>query len=417
MHIRGSKLDHLIDGADSPHDGETCRRRYSCLRWRCRCSMGVVLSLKCVLAGIVFYTSVVPQCCLANNTSKGITISAIVEIPGTESNSHFRAMNDAGISAGYMSSNPHDPPRPLIASENGLVDMSTRLGSDCEIAGINNRGELIYSAYISWQTEVAWLWSNGRKVRMRAFGGRRSSASGINNGGVAVGCAEKKNGDLHAFMYANSKMLDLGTLGGATSAANSINDCNQVVGAAEGRDGLDHAFLWQFGKMQELPSLSQASAYATSINNVGDIVGFAGTRTVTFVEKAAIDHAVFWHAGKIVDIQTIPCMMSYACGINDCGVVIGNLTYYNGSPGNWKYSGFLWYAGKMVDINNLLPRGSGYKVEGIRAINNRNQVLAWAHATWLLIQLQLSDSGPVVLGQLPYGAPRSAGGAHVICRE
>jgi len=94
-------------------------------------------------------------------------------------------------------------------------------------------------------------------TRIPTLGGARASAFGINDKGQIVGTAFLANGNYHAFLWSRgSHIQDLGTLGGPTSRANAINAAGQVVGWAD--DALDnsHPFLWtQAGGMQDLGSL------------------------------------------------------------------------------------------------------------------------------------------------------------------
>jgi len=71
------------------------------------------------------------------------------------------------------------------------------------------------------------------------------------------------------------------------------------------------------------------------------------------------------------DLGTLGGTTSYAYGINDSGAVVG----YAFKAGNVQHA-FLYTSGAMLDLNTLLPTGSGWSVlTTARAINDHGQIV------------------------------------------
>ena len=78
----------------------------------------------------------------------------------------------------------------------------------------------------------------------------------------------------------------------------------------------------------------------------------------------------------MIDIGSLGGMVSAARGINNAGQIVG----YSYLPGDKVTHGFLYWKGKMVDLNTLLDSsGAGWVVDGAGAINDAGQIVAYAH--------------------------------------
>jgi probable HAF family extracellular repeat protein len=133
----------------------------------------------------------------------------------------------------------------------------------------------------------------------------------------------------HAFFWENGVMTDLGTLGGDTSEAIWLNDKGVVVGSA-------------------------------------DLAGPSGSQT---------HDAVVWINGKIHDLGTVPGdACSRGRGLNVRGQVVGGSSNCHGF-----LHAFLWEdGGPIVDLNTLIPPGSGVQLTNAFNINDRGEILAKA---------------------------------------
>jgi len=304
-----------------------------------------------------------------------------------------RAINDSGVCCGYWSASLHSPAHALLLSESGITNVESRVGHDCDILDLNNRGQLLCSPF-QGKSLRSFILTGHRKRWIGTLGGKDCTARRINTNGDVVGWADRKDGQSHAFLYADRRMVDLGTLGGDSSDANSINDKRQVAGTSLTANHRGHAFLWQSGQMFDLGSLGGAITSVSSINNCGEVVGMSEKPMDRNRDNLERYHAAMWRNGTIVELETLNCEMSEARAINDNHVVVGAITILDGGPRRYGMRAFVWYEGKMYSLNDLLPAGSGVVLTDAVAINRFNQVVAYAGEMPVLLQLQLPGSPP-----------------------
>jgi len=177
------------------------------------------------------------------------------------------------------------------------------------------------------------------------------------------------------FLWENGKMRDLGNLGGTVSSGQCANNRGDVIGisslaehpaACPGGPGC-HAFLWAHGSMKDLGTLGGDSSEAIWINDSGDIAGSADLPT------AGIHDAVRWKDGQILDLGTVSgdaCSRGKA--INARGQIVGG----SSDCRNFLHA-FVWEeGGPMIDLNSVIPPGSGLQLTNAFNINNRGEILA-----------------------------------------
>jgi probable HAF family extracellular repeat protein len=282
---------------------------------------------------------------------------------------------------------------------------------------INDAGQVVGSSTTDSGASHGFLFSHGTLKDLGVLGGKTiwgmffsaSGATGINAAGQIVGTSTTNQGTpksifYHAFLYVNGVMKDLGVLSGkpiggqaATSSyAAGINSAGQVVGYSGWDDGYSlhaHAFLSEKGAMKDLGVLGRFTTLgfteefsrATAINNVGQIVGASTTAT-------GATHAFLYASGAMKDLGSFGAQStpfgtfdySSANAINSLGEAVGGTTTSTG------FTAFIYRNGHMLDLNALLPPGSGWRITEATGINDQGQIVGRAldaHGQFHLVEL------------------------------
>jgi len=233
-----------------------------------------------------------------------------------------------------------------------LEDKATDLNGQQSDAGtavaINDAGEIVVTSMKrlaggEWQPR-AYVWKNGKETNLEPLADLPGcNPVAINARGVVVGKCSHGAARLRAVRWEGGKPFDLGLLPQCLNAqATAINDAGQIVGTCWGkltlhheehqadggvsvrswttREGPLHPFLWENGKMRELPRL-EGDTTPHAINNKGQIVGSVSD------EERRHPRAVLWENGK------------------------------------------------LLDLNDLIPAGTGWTLRDAVAVNDRGQIL------------------------------------------
>jgi probable HAF family extracellular repeat protein len=185
----------------------------------------------------------------------------------------------------------------------------------------------------------------------------------INNRGEFVG---KMYASGHPFLWSDGTTIDLGSLGGELGSATGINDQTQVVGQSFPTEGPPQAFLWTADRgMRSLGSFDGHSiSGADAINNRGQIVGDS------YSDQLHTSHAAYFSRDGVIDLGTLGTF-STAHALNNEGQVVGMcftslgtrafITDLNGGP--------------MLDLNDVIPPGTGWSLFDARGINDAGQIV------------------------------------------
>lgn len=152
------------------------------------------------------------------------------------------------------------------------------------------------------------------------------------------------------------------------SLAYDINDSGVVVGLAEvrtSRSTIDEvAVVWRGSTVTALPGLSapagQSRSGATHVNETGLVGGYSGSRGSTA--------AVVWRDGAVVELAPGTPRDTYRltiAGMNDAGEVVGGLQD-DRNTFDQKRRGFLWRAGSLTTLDPSFPHAVAV-VSGITA--------------------------------------------------
>jgi probable HAF family extracellular repeat protein len=324
-------------------------------------------------------------------------------------NSAGGSINANGWVTGQSQSSLLDPVvgipeyRAVLWKQGQIIDLGTLGGTESLGIYVNDAGQVIGFSTTSTAPDPigffgfpthTFIWQNGEKLDIGTLGGSDAlpGASCSNQPeGLVVGGSTTTTGinsdtglpTTDPFLWHHGKMIDLGSLGGTNGFAQCANNRRQVIGQsslAANPAACDfpilssigtgcHAFFWDDGVMTDLGTLGGDNSEAIWLNDAGDVAGSAdlpGSRT---------HDAVLWRKGKIHDLGTVPgdpC--SRGRGLNARGQVVGG----SSDCANFLHA-FVWQeGGPMLDLNTLIPPGSGMQLTNAININDRGEILAKA---------------------------------------
>jgi probable HAF family extracellular repeat protein len=341
-----------------------------------------------------------------------------------DNNSAAGSINSRGWATGQSQSSTIDPVlgfpefRAVLWKHGQIIDLGT-LDSGTESLGIwvNDAGQVIGFSTINTEPDPlgfifqthTFIWENGKKLDIGTLGGSdaipgascsnppegmvwgQSTTSTTPNPDTGLPTADP-------FLWDHGKMTDLGTLGGTYGFAECANHRRQVIGMSSlganpaacnptaGPVGPGcHAFFWEKGIMTDLGTLGGDNSEAIQLNEAGVIAGSADLQT------PGIHDAVRWKDGQILDLGTVgsdACSRGYA--INARGQIVGG-----SSDCRAFLHAFVWEeGGPMIDLNTVIPQGSGLQLTRAFNINNRGEILAKS------IPVGVSPSDDADLGHL-----------------
>ena len=286
-------------------------------------------------------------------------------------------LNSLGQAAG-VSSDPGGAMATLFAGGKA-TSLGTLVAGDVSIAeGISSTGQVVgyVVEYPGGNTVFhAFLYSNGnmQDINSASLFPSGTVAYGINSSEQVVGEGYVNSSTFHPFLYSGGKMTDIGTLGGFQASATAINAAGVIVGNSLNKASDQHAFVYANGKMTDLgvPSGSYASG-ANAINASDEVAG-------TIYLSVGGSHAASYLAGEWTDLGLYPgAIASSATGINASGKIVGigifaQTSYHPPKPG--KHVPFVVSGGALVNLNTLIPTGSGLTLTDAIAINDAGQIL------------------------------------------
>jgi hypothetical protein len=160
-----------------------------------------------------------------------------------------------------------------------------------------------------------------------------------------------------AVYWHNNAPQSIGLCCGGTLKA--VNKMGAMVGDAYDDRGRYHAFTWSPSNGQRIVGPSDLYTSAVAINDAGHILFQMG-------RDAYLDDN-----GNLQRLNLSSKFYTRPQAMNNCDFVVGGY-----GPNSDKYRAFLWnVTAGLQDLNSLIPRDSGWKLESATAINDRGEIV------------------------------------------
>jgi probable HAF family extracellular repeat protein len=331
-------------------------------------------------------------------TRKGISTELGALPPASSNLSAPYSVSDDGVMVGISGNGQIDPLtgipeyEAVSFSDGSVTDLGNFGGNGSQAYSVNNRGQIVgaalntipdpYGTFLMGcsttaclpvaQQLRATLWQNGTMHDLGTLGGNDAFAGIINNAGQIAGTSYTNTipnpttgwPSQDPFFYDHGKMVDIGNLGGTFAYANYMNESGQVVGLSTlAGDTASHPFSWEKGQLTDIGTFGGTQGEAKYVNNAGEVVGVANFAGDTLHDP------FLWSKGKLTDLGNLG-RTGAAYAINSNGQVVGASTV---TPGT--VHAFVWEKGTgIVDLNDLIPPGSGLYLQEADYINDRGQI-------------------------------------------
>ncbi len=350
---------------------------------------------------------------MSRPTPPRYSVTDLGVLPG-DTDSDASAINSAGDVVGLSSAAGGTSGAPAVFHvflyRSGRM---ARLGTALErtwrgALAINDRGQVAGRFSASPKAGHACLWAAGTQQDLGTLPGLLETfAAGLNNRGQVVGGAAAvrdgtgKQPPAHAFLFSGGHMTLLPPPPGYTEVdASGINGAGQViervsVNASRRRHSQPFLYDTQTGRWTALALPTGARwRYANALNDQGQVAGTAWLLAGTFNTEQSV-RAVLWSGGAATDLGTLPgAAGSGASALNGRGEVVGSADFSPSAAGealgmrlresnplrrlfrtHYTRRAFVWRAGRMADLNDLIPPDSGWTLAEARGINDRGQIV------------------------------------------
>lgn len=265
--------------------------------------------------------------------------------------------------------------------------------------GLNDAGVVV--GEFNNDSSRAFIYQNGTMTGLTRLSGGADNgvAQDINNAGVIVGVSS--NGTVSratkwTFNGSTYVPSDLGSIDGVTTSsarANAVNQSGAVAGFS--RDAVaatSQATLWtSSGTVTDLGSLGDGTRFsqAYGLNDSNTVVGSSSTgqtvgQLIGTSSTTSITRAFSWSNGTMTEL--IPFNLysptntgattnyhSVAMDVNAAGLVVGNSQRTSGSAA----VATLWENGVPIDLNTLIPAGSGWSLLSAEGINDAGDIVGY----------------------------------------
>lgn len=313
------------------------------------------------------------------------TLTDLGKLPG-HTRSEPAALNNLGQVVGVsLVPNSWDY-RAFLYRDDHMIDLGT-YGWDASVAtDINDAGQIVVNCFRpdpnhpGFGINHAFLTREGTWTELGAsYPWKNSVGHSINAWGQAVG-EERDDDDFFAFLYYGSDKHYLAAADRilTNSTAFSINDAGQILVADE-----DGTYIHYGSTLTPftLPGNGNWSLHA--INNLGQVVGHFEAddpgATGPDGETLSRRHAFLYGGGVVTDLSKTNCLDSVAFDSNSHGQTVG----YCLTAGEGRMAephAVLFQDGGVLDLNQMIPRDSGWLLMYANAINDLGQIACLANS-------------------------------------
>ncbi len=267
----------------------------------------------------------------------------------------------------------------------------------------------------------AFVYSAGSMKGLRRLAGDNDNgvAHDINNNNVIVGISSNGSASRPTQWTFNGKTYvptDLGTIAGTTTSTGrgwAINGSGTVVGQSQNAASTSQPTRWIGGVATNLGSLGDGTRFghAYGLNNTGLIVGATQTgQTVGILtgtsSTTAITRAFRWQDGAMTELPPFNLYVSpgntgsdtnyhsEAKDVNDARLVVGNSQRIASSPA----VATIWLNGVAIDLNTLIPAGSGWTLRSAEGINDQGDIVGFGTFNGSTRAFMLTAEPPAAFG-------------------
>lgn len=266
-----------------------------------------------------------------------------------------------------------------------MTDLGTPLVTDCGTAiaysgatGINDSGQVLGFSLCSDGSQItSWIWANGTVTQVPGIAACPTYfwPTGINANSSVTGFTCLETNTIQAAISDDVTTRGLGVLARGLSVGTSINSSGQVTGYTDTSSGT-HAFLYSQGVMSDLGTLGGTrSGYPLSYSQ-GQVINDSGQVGGESIAADSTFHAFLMSSGVMKDLGAIrQGYDAYVGGMNNVGQTVGytqSIPGSNNPPFAWLYTA----ASGFLDLNTLVPGGSGWVLFQARAVNDNAQIAA-----------------------------------------
>ena len=286
-----------------------------------------------------------------------------------------RAVNEMGQATGYAIIDG----RGYAALWDGTFKTINPPGaSSGEAHGINGHGQVAGMALFCdvppdgtcqnsrWRAFVYW---QGAFTILGTLGGNSSFGGDINDVGLVVGYSSTvvPSGDTQAFTSGGGSLENIGAkMGVKDSAALAVNSVGQITGnhSLNNRSG-----VFIYDTRDGTFSLFPVTGIADRLNDLGQVVGGLSGN------DDGSGRAFLLAGGVVKDLGTLmpSHRFSRARSLNNAGQIVGISSSSFFTRGDER--AFLYESGLMLDLNALIPAGSGWSLKEATDINGGGQIV------------------------------------------